>query len=50
MILELQEQAQAYCQCSLDLEQLRELVDKAEEIISREYWPFATYQQLFRRL
>jgi glutamine synthetase len=47
---ELQEQARAYCQCGEDLEKLREFVDVAEDIISREYWPFATYQQLFRRL
>lgn len=47
---ELLDQARAYCQCNSDLENLRVLVDMAEGTISREYWPFATYQQLFRRL
>jgi len=47
---ELFEQARSYCQCGDDLDKLRELVDKAEEIVSKEYWPFATYQQLFRRI
>jgi glutamine synthetase type III len=43
-------QAKVYCECTKDMNILREFVDSSEAIVAKEFWPFATYEQLFRRL